>query len=205
VVATLSERGLIPFSTSPTRASAKASTRTARSVRLCLEAGLEFFVATSFSKSFSLNGERVGALSVVCATRDAAARVLSSSSASSAPTTPTRPTTAPRRWRTCSRRLSLRALWEKELAGMRDRIRRMRLRVAAQAVAAGARDRDRLHHRATGHVQLSRASTRRRCSGLRERHGVYGLDSGRICVAALNEGNLPRVVEAITAVTKESP
>ena len=47
--------------------------------------------------------------------------------------------------------------------------------------------------------------TKAQMQALRERHGVYGLDSGRICVAALNEGNLPRVVEAITAVTKESP
>ena len=66
-----------PSSTWPTRASATASPKTARWSRMFVAAGLDFFVSTSFSKSFSLYGERVGALSVVCASKDEAARVLS--------------------------------------------------------------------------------------------------------------------------------
>jgi aromatic-amino-acid transaminase len=38
---------------------------------------------------------------------------------------------------------------------------------------------------------------------LRSEFGIYGVDSGRICVAALNDANLDAVVRAIAAVSAD--
>ena len=97
----------------------------------------------------------------------------------------------------------LRALWEKELAGMRDRIKRMRFELQRRLVAAGAAHRDRLHHPSARHVQLLRPD-KAQMQRLRSEFGIYGVDSGRICVAALNERNLDAVVDAIVQVTEKA-
>jgi aromatic-amino-acid transaminase len=170
-------------------------------VRQFMAAGLDFFVATSFSKSFSLYGERVGALSVVCDSADEAARVLSQlkilvrTNYSNPPThgaqIVTRILTTP----------ALRAQWEEELAGMRLRIRTMRRALADGLKAAGITEDLSYITRQKGmfsYSGLSKAQMER----LRNEFGVYGLDSGRICVAAMNQGNLDTVIPAIVAVMK---
>jgi aromatic-amino-acid transaminase len=84
---------------------------------------------------------------------------------------------------------ALRAMWEEELAGMRERIRAMRQRWWR---AAAGRRRDRgpvLHHPPEGHVQLL-GPDKDQMQRLRSEFGVYGVDSGRICVAALNSRNI---------------
>ena len=106
-------------------------------VRLFLDAGLDFFVATWFSKSFSLYGERVGALSVVCATKDEADARAEPAEARDPhqllePADPRRAVSP-----TVLATPALRALWEEELAGMRERIKRMRVALR-DAGAAGA-------------------------------------------------------------------
>ena len=95
-------------------------------------------------------------------------------------------------------------MWEDELAGMRDRIKRMRVELQRRLVAAGAAHRHRLHHPPARHVQLLRASRKAQMQRLRSEFGVYGVDSGRICVAALNERNLDAVVAAISQVTEKA-
>jgi aromatic-amino-acid transaminase len=98
----------------------------------------------------------------------------------------------------------LRTLWEEELAGMRERIKRMRFELQRRLVAAGAaidtdfitRQRGMFSYSGLGKDQMHR---------LRSEFGVYGVDSGRICVAALNERNLDAVVDAIAHVTEKVP
>ena len=171
-------------------------------VQRFVAAGAAFLVATSFSKSFSLYGERVGALSIVCANTDEAARVLSQlkivirTNYSNPPTFGAQIVTAgldtP----------ALRRLWEEELAGMRERIRGMRralvegLRSAGMAADVGQLDFITRQKGMFSYSGLSAAQMQR----LRSDFGVYGVDSGRICVAALNPGNLPRVVAALAEV-----
>ncbi len=164
-----------------------------------LAAGLSFLVATSFSKSFSLYGERVGALSVVCADRDEAARVLSQLKVSIRSNYSSPPTFGAQVVATVLATPALRALWEQELAAMRERIRAMRELLVARLRAAGARgDLDYITRQKGmfSYSGLDAAQMQR----LRSEFGVYGVDSGRICVAALNERNIDAVARAIVSV-----
>ena len=157
------------------------------------------FIASSFSKSFSLYGERIGAVTVVTESADEAARVLSqlkrvvranySSPASFGGSIVTTVLESP----------ELRALWEQELQSMRDRIKVMR----AQLVALLA---TRLPGRDFGFVLEQRGMfsysglTREQVHRLREEFGVYAVDTGRICVAALNSRNIEYVANALGRV-----
>ena len=168
-------------------------------VRQFLDAGVDFLVASSFSKSFSLYGERVGALSVVCADRDEAARVLSQLKVTIRTNYSSPPTFGAQIVATVLTTPALRALWERELAGMRERIRAMRERLRAGLQAAGVTQDLAYITRQKGMFSYSGLSTAQ-MQRLRSEYGVYGVDSGRICVAALNGGNLDAVVRAIVAV-----
>jgi aromatic-amino-acid transaminase len=157
------------------------------------------FVASSFSKSFSLYGERVGALSIVASDRDEAARVLSQvkrlvrGNYSSPPTFGAQIVTA------ILNSAELCTLWESELGTMRERIRTIRRALVdrlAQRVP-GADFRFVLAQR--GMFSYS-GLTREQVGRLRSEYAVYAIDSGRICVAALNSRNVDYVADAIAAV-----
>jgi aromatic-amino-acid transaminase len=194
VIAVLQARQLVPFLDLAYQGFGEGITEDGAVVGMCLDAGLDFFVATSFSKSFSLYGERVGALSAVCASKEEAGRVLSRTNYSNPPTHGAQVValvlTTP----------ALRALWERELAGMRVRIKEMRVALQAKLNAAGmtqdmsfiTRQKGMFSYSGLGKEQMQR---------LRDEFGIYGVDSGRICVAALNAGNLDSTVAAIVAVS----
>ncbi len=168
-------------------------------VQQFVASGLDFLVATSFSKSFSLYGERVGALSVVCASKDDAARVLSQlkilirTNYSSPPTHGAQIVTA------VLESPELRHQWEQELAGMRQRIKQMRSLLADKLKAAGVAQDFSFITRQRGMFSYSGLSQPQMLR-LRNEFGVYGIDTGRICVAALNTRNIDRVVAAIAKV-----
>ena len=169
------------------------------SVRLFAEAGLTTFVTTSFSKTFSLYGERVGALSVVCADPDEAARVLSQLKIIVRTAYSNPPTHGATLVATVLTDATLRTQWEIELGGMRERIKSMRVRLADGLGAAGVGVDVGYITKQNGMFSYS-GLTPEQMHRLRDEHAVYGLDSGRLCVAALNSGNLDRVVKAIAAV-----
>jgi aromatic-amino-acid transaminase len=93
----------------------------------------------------------------------------------------------------------LRAQWEEELAGMRGRIRRMREELVSQLKAAGIRQDFGFVARQRGMFSYS-GLTAEQVDRLRQDHGIYAVSSGRICVAALNDGNIGRVARAIATV-----
>ena len=164
-----------------------------------IETGVDFLVATSFSKSFSLYGERVGALSVVCADRDEAARVLSQLKIFIRTNYSNPPTHGAQVVATVLTTPALRKLWEDELATMRLRIRAMRSALVERLRAAGVKRDLGFILRQQGMFSYSGLSAAQ-MQRLRREFGVYGVDSGRICVAALNDGNLDAVARAIAAV-----
>jgi aromatic-amino-acid transaminase len=168
-------------------------------VRPFVDAGLVFLVATSFSKSFSLYGERVGALSVVCADKEEAVRVLSQLKIMIRTNYSNPPTHGAQIVATVLQSPALRALWESELAGMRERIKRMRALLVDKLAAAGVRQDLSFITQQRGMFSYSslKADQMQR---LRRDFGVYGVDSGRICVAALNPRNIDHVAKAIAAV-----
>ena len=162
-------------------------------------AGLNIFVSTSFSKSFSLYGERVGALSVVANAKEEAARVLSQlkivirTNYSNPPThggaVVAKVLTTP----------ALRQQWEEELGAMRVRIKAMRQKLVDGLQAAGVQQDMSFMTQQIGMFSYS-GLTKEQMLRLRSEFGVYGTDTGRICVAALNSQNVGYVCQAIAKV-----
>ena len=202
LVALLERRGLVPFLDLAYQGFGDGITEDSLAVQLCLDSGLDFFVATSFSKSFSLYGERAGALSVVCDSADAAARVLSQLKRVIRSNYSTPPTHGAAVVAHVLATPALRAMWEGELAAMRERIRRMRVELRRRLEAAQVPLATDFITRQRGMFSYSGLS-RPQMQRLRSEFSIYGLDSGRICVAALNEKNLGPVVAAIAAVVRE--
>jgi aromatic-amino-acid transaminase len=164
-----------------------------------VDAGVRFFVSTSFSKSFSLYGERVGALSVVCGDKDEAARVLSQLKIVIRTNYSNPPTFGAHVVATVLTTPALRTMWEEELAGMRERIRATRQALVAKLQAAGVQGDLSYITRQKGMFSYSGLS-KEQMQRLRSEFGVYGVDSGRICVAAINSRNIDAVVAALAKV-----
>ncbi|KQU64490.1 MULTISPECIES: amino acid aminotransferase [unclassified Rhizobacter] len=163
-------------------------------------AGIDFFVATSFSKSFSLYGERVGALSVLCSSKDDAARVLSQLKIVIRTNYSNPPTHGAQVVATVLTTPALRAMWEDELAGMRVRIKQMRTALLQKLQAAGIKQDMSFITQQKGMFSYS-GLNKDQMQRLRSEFGIYGVDSGRICVAALNSKNIDAVVAAIAKVS----
>ena len=171
----------------------------AAAVRLFAESGLTFFVSSSFSKSFSLYGERVGALSIVSESKEESARVLSQVKRVIRTNYSNPPTHGASVVAAVLNSPELRAQWEAELAEMRLRIRGMREQMVA-LLAEKAPQRDfSFVGRQRGMFSYSGLTTEQ-VHRLRNEFGIYALDTGRICVAALNQSNIKAVTDAIVQV-----
>ena len=193
------ERELVPFVDMAYQGFSRGVQEDGHAARLFAESGLTVFVSVSFSKTFSLYGERVGALAVVCADADEAKRVLSRLKIVVRTNYSNPPTHGARVVTTVLEDPALRALWETELGVMRDRIRAMRVALVDRLQAAGVTDDVGYITRQAGMFSYS-GLAKDQMVRLREEFGVYGTDKGRICVAALNDGNLDYVAGAVAAV-----
>ncbi len=162
-------------------------------------AGLDVFVSTSFSKSFSLYGERVGALSVVCASKDEAARVLSQLKIMIRTNYSNPPIHGASIVARVLHTPELRALWEQELAEMRTRIKAMRRALVQGLKDAGVQQDMGFITDQIGMFSYSGLS-KEQMVRLRGEFGVYGTDTGRMCVAALNSKNIDYVCQSIAKV-----
>ena len=162
-------------------------------------AGLNIFVSTSFSKSFSLYGERVGALSVVANDKEEAARVLSQLKIVIRTNYSNPPTHGGAVVAAVLNNPELRALWEKELGEMRVRIKEMRQKLVDGLKSAGVQQDMSFITTQIGMFSYSGLS-KDQMVRLRSEFGVYGTDTGRMCVAALNSKNIEHVCKAIAAV-----
>src|SRR5207247_488922 len=157
------------------------------------------FVTSSFSKSFSLYGERVGALSVVAASRDEAARYLSQLKRVIRANYSNPPTFGGQVVATVLTSPEMRALWERELESMRTRILANRKALIA-ALNKRVPERN-FDFMLTQRGMFSYSGlTSDQVSRLRREFSVYAIDTGRICVAALNSRNLDYVADAIAKV-----
>ncbi|MEN5181292.1 amino acid aminotransferase [Comamonas odontotermitis] len=164
-----------------------------------IAAGLTIFVSTSFSKSFSLYGERVGALSVVCTDKEEAARVLSQLKVVIRTNYSNPPTHGGAVVAAVLNNPELRALWEKELGEMRVRIKAMRQKLVDGLKAAGVKQDMSFITTQIGMFSYSGLS-KDQMVRLRNEFGVYGTDTGRMCVAALNSKNIDYVCASVAKV-----
>ena len=162
-------------------------------------AGLNFFVASSFSKNFSLYGERVGALSVVCNDKAEMQKVLSQLKIVVRTNYSNPPTHGGAVVAAVLGNPALRAQWEQELGDMRNRIKTMRQGLRDGLKAAGVTDNMDFITTQIGMFSYSGLS-KEQMLRLRAEFGVYGLDTGRMCVAALNSKNMDYVCASIATV-----
>ena len=162
-------------------------------------AGLDFFVSTSFSKSFSLYGERVGALSVLCRDKEEAGRVLSQLKIMIRTNSSNPPTHGAAVVAAVLGNPALRAQWEQELGAMRERIKAMRQKLVEGLRAAGVQQDMGFITQQIGMFSYSGLS-KDQMVRLRDEFGVYGTDTGRMCVAALNSKNIDYVCACIAKV-----
>ncbi len=198
VIDVVRERRLVPFLDLAYQGFGDGIAEDREAVRRVVEAGLDCFVASSFSKSFSLYGERVGALSIVCATRDEANRVLSQLKRVIRTNYSNPPAQGAQIVALVLATAQLREQWEAELGEMRARIKQMRTLLRDKLSAAGVDD--------MGFITQQRGMfsysglRREQMLRLRNEFGIYGLESGRLCMAALNTRNIDAVVAAIAEV-----
>lgn len=199
VIKVVTERGLVPFLDMAYQGFGDGIEEDGKVVRRFAEAGGPLFVSNSFSKSFSLYGERVGALSIVAASAEEAARVLSQLKRVIRTNYSNPPVHGSQVVATALATPELRKLWEEELAGMRVRIREMR-----QALVTKLKEKAPSHNfdfviKQRGMFSYS-GLTKAQVERLRSEFSIYAVDTGRICVAALNSRNIDSVADAIAKV-----
>ncbi len=201
VAALLKDRQLFPFIDMAYQGFDKGISEDGAAVRIIAEAGIDsFVVANSYSKSFSLYGERIGALSVVAPDANAAKAVQSQvkriiRTIYSSPSNHGAALVAG-----VLNSVELRQVWEAELTEMRERIHALRHGLVDKLVAAGVPEFAFINDQA-GMFSYS-GLTRPQVDRLRDEFGIYAVGTGRICVAALNQGNLEYVAKAVATVAK---
>jgi len=202
VVGIVRARGLVAFIDMAYQGFADGIEPDALALRLFAASGLQFFVSSSFSKSFSLYGERVGALSIVTASKDESARVMSQVKRVVRTNYSNPPTHGGAVVAAVLSSPDLRKQWEEELAGMRERIRAMRSGLVDKLKARGvAQDFSFIAHQRGmfSYTGLTAGQVER----LKDEFGIYAVGTGRICLAALNSRNLDYVADAIAAVIRK--
>ena len=195
----LRARGLIPFIDMAYQGFADGIAEDALALNLFVASGLQFFVSSSFSKSFSVYGERVGALSIVTASKDESARVLSQIKRVIRTNYSNPPIHGGAVVAAVLSNSELRQMWEDELAGMRVRIRAMRSslvdklkeRGTAQDFSFVTKQRGMFSYTGLSAEQVAR---------LQNEFGIYAVSTGRICLAALNTKNIDYVADSIASV-----
>ena len=192
-------RQLIPFLDIAYQGFATGIEEDGAAVQLFADSGMSFFVSSSFSKSFSLYGERVGALSIVTQSKEESARVLSQLKRVIRTNYSNPPTHGAAIVAMVLNSPKLRQMWEDELAEMRERIKAMRHGLNKKLAAAGAQQDFSFIETQRGMFSYS-GLTAGQVANLQEQDGIYALSTGRICVAALNTKNLDRVAQAIARV-----
>ncbi len=199
LIAVIQARGLIPYLDIAYQGFGDGLVADSQPVRTLTEAGISFFCASSFSKSFSLYGERCGALSVVCPDGAQAQCVLGQLKATIRKNYSSPPTFGARVVARVLQAPALHTLWADELEGMRQRILSMRQRLFQELQQAlPGRDVSRFVTQrgmfSTTGLSPAQVDT------LKDAHGVYLVRSGRLCVAGLNVGNVDRVAQALAVV-----
>jgi len=193
------ERQLLPFLDLAYQGYGDGIEEDAFAVRLLADEGISFLIANSFSKSMSLYGERCGALSVVCPDADQAARVLGQLKFTIRRNYSNPPMHGGQIVAKVLTTPELRAMWEAEVADMRQRIQAMR-RQLHDVIAAKLPGRDFGYFLTQRGMFSYTGLSPDQAERLKTEFGVYILRSGRMCVAGLNTRNVEATAEAMAAV-----
>ena len=175
----------------------------AAAVRLFADAGLPCVISSSFSKSFSLYGERVGALTLITKTPEEGERVLSQLKRVIRTNYSNPPTHGAKVVAAVLNNAELYAMWVDELAEMRVRIKQMRTALTERLRAAGVQQDVSFIEQQRGMFSYSGLNSDQ-VDRLATEFGIYAVSSGRICVAALNNSNIDAVANAMARVMLEA-
>ena len=201
VAQVVKQANLIPFLDIAYQGFGDGLEQDAAAVRLFAELDMTMFISSSFSKSFSLYGERVGALTIVTGSQDESNRVLSQVKRVIRTNYSNPPTHGGTIVSSVLNSPELFTLWDQELAGMRDRIRLMRRQLVEKLADNGVKKDFSFVMKQRGMFSFS-GLTAAQVEVLRADHAIYAVSSGRICVAALNSHNIDVVAQAIASVMK---
>lgn len=190
---------LVPFLDNAYQGFGQGLEEDAQAIRLFAKMGMMMFVSSSYSKSFSLYGERIGALTVVTDNQDEALRVLSQLKRIVRTNYSNPPTLGGALVSQILNTPELHDLWVSELKGMRDRIHDMRQQFVSKLAALGVKQNFDFVLNQQGMFSYS-GLTAEQVDALRKDHGIYAVSTGRICVAALNSQNIDYVTKAVAAV-----
>jgi len=199
VIEICKSKELIPFLDMAYQGFADGIDQDGIAVRLFADSGMSFFVSSSFSKSFSLYGERVGALSIITQSKEESARVLSQLKRVIRTNYSNPPTHGGAIVAAVLNTPELRKMWEEELGTMRNRIKKMRHDFVIKLSEAGVKEDLSFIEDQRGMFSYS-GLTEQQVDRLQKEDGIYALSTGRICVAALNTKNIDKVAKAIARV-----
>ncbi len=203
VIAVVNKRALVPFLDIAYQGFAESLEADAAAVLRFAAECPAVLVSSSFSKSLSLYGERAGALSIVTAGKEQAARTLSQLKRVIRTNYSNPPAHAGQAVALVLTTPELRTQWEQELGQMRDRIKTMRKQLVEKIRAIRADFDLSFIVEQRGMFSYS-GLTKAQVHRLRDEYSIYALDSGRICVAALNTKNIDYVAAAVAKVLVES-
>ncbi|PIE20938.1 MAG: aromatic amino acid aminotransferase [Arachnia propionica] len=198
VIKVMAEGSLLPFVDMAYQGFGEGLVADAAVLQRLLDAGLEFLCSTSFSKTFSLYGERVGSLNIVTTDPDTAATVLSQVKVTIRTNYSNPPTHGAALVATVLADADLKQQWQTELESMRTRIKQLRMSLVDRLAAQGVADMGFVAEQ-QGMFSYSGLSAQQ-MERLREEYAIYGTRTGRMCVAALNDENLDYVAASIAAV-----
>ncbi len=167
-----------------------------KSVETFLAAGVDFFVASSFSKNFGLYRERTGALTAIAATPDAAQTAASHMKKNARVIYSNPPAHGGLIVTTLLQDAELSKVWKNELDAMRDRIAGMRAALADGLAARGVAMDCSFMTQQNGMFSFS-GLNKEQVAFLREEKAIYIVGSGRINVAGLTPENMNGVCDAI--------
>jgi aromatic-amino-acid transaminase len=201
IVQVIKSQGHVPFLDMAYQGFGDGLIEDAWAVRYVVDQGLDCFISTSFSKSFSLYGERIGALTVVTGDAEQAKRVLSQVKRVIRTNYSNPPTFGGAVVAEVLGSDDLFTLWASELEQMRGRIKQMRQALVDKLAGAAVGQSFDFVLQQKGMFSYS-GLTAAQVDRLREEHGIYAVSSGRICVAALNSQNIDTVASAIASVLK---
>ncbi len=199
-IAQIVQKGnLVPFFDIAYQGFGEGLEQDASVIRLFADMDMTMVISSSFSKSFSLYGERVGALTLVSSSAEESSRVLSQLKRVIRTNYSTPPTHGAKIVAEVLNTPELYALWEEELSGMRERIRTMRVQLTQKLQEHGAKKDFSFVLNQRGMFSYSGLSVDQ-VDRLRDDYGIYAISTGRICIAALNSGNIDYVARSIAAV-----
>ena len=201
VIAVLKQRDLIPFLDIAYQGFGQGLEQDAYAIRALDQSGMNFIVSNSFSKIFSLYGERIGGLTFVCDDQATAQKVLGQLKATVRRIYSSPPTTGALIVDQVLNDAALTATWQAELQEMRERIIHMR-QILNEKLSHAVPERDFSYLVKQQGMFSYTGLSAEQVDILKDQYAIYLLRSGRMCAAGLNLKNIDYVANSIAEVIK---